>query len=310
MRLFKRMGRSAEKPDARVQLRTAETHPFGIMAGYVPLKSGEVRLYRTIREAVPLIDAAIVKLIRLTGGFTVHCADAAAQRQLNAFLKTVDAGRGQRGVHAFLDSYLDSLITCGRAVGEMVVTPGGVFRALLCGDVADIEIREGESPLEFEICAPADGGMVRPLPYQNLLLFTPFNPEADSPYGVSLLRSMPFLADILLKIYNTLGVNWDRAGNVRFAVVYKPQGDALDRRVRQALCSLPQERRVACVRGRWALLLAAVLALASAIALAAGLLLSDRMDARTAAWQALSAHSAPVSDPPRCSASSRPVRSG
>ncbi len=229
MRLFKRTGRSTEKPDARVQLRTAETHPFGIMAGYVPLKSGEVRLYRTIREAVPLIDAAIVKLIRLTGGFTVHCADAAAQRQLNAFLKTVDAGRGQRGVHAFLDSYLDSLITCGRAVGEMVVTPGGVFRALLCGDVADIEIREGESPLEFEICAPADGGMVRPLPYQNLLLFTPFNPEADSPYGVSLLRSMPFLADILLKIYNTLGVNWDRAGNVRFAVVYKPQGDALDR---------------------------------------------------------------------------------
>lgn len=69
--------------------------------------------------------------------------------------------------------------------------------------------------------------------------------------------------------------------------VYAPQGDALDRRVQQALCGLPQEQRVACVRGRWALLLAAVLALASAIALAAGLLLSDRMDARTAAWQAL-----------------------
>ena len=43
------------------------------------------------------------------------------------------------------------------------------------------------------------------------------------------MRSMPFLADILLKIYDTLGVNWERAGNVRFAVVYKPQGDALDR---------------------------------------------------------------------------------
>ena len=71
--------------------------------------------------------------------------------------------------------------------------------------------------------------------------------------------------------------------------VYAPQGDALDRRVQQALCSLPQERRVACVRGRWALLLAAVLALASAIALAAGLLLSDGMDARTAAQRALAA---------------------
>jgi hypothetical protein len=39
---------------------------------------------------------------------------------------------------------------------------------------------------------------------------------------------MPFLTDILLKIYNSIGLNWDRAGNVRFAVVYKPQGDILD----------------------------------------------------------------------------------
>lgn len=71
--------------------------------------------------------------------------------------------------------------------------------------------------------------------------------------------------------------------------VYAPHGDALDMRVQQALGKLPQERRAVHVRRRWAVLLAAVLALASAIALAAGLLLSDRMDARTAAWQALAA---------------------
>jgi hypothetical protein len=40
---------------------------------------------------------------------------------------------------------------------------------------------------------------------------------------------MPFLADILLKILNCIGVNWERAGNVRFAVTYRPQGDVLDR---------------------------------------------------------------------------------
>ena len=71
--------------------------------------------------------------------------------------------------------------------------------------------------------------------------------------------------------------------------VYAPHGDALDMRVQQALGKLPQERRAVHVRRRWAVLLAAVLALASAIALAAGLMLSDRMDARTAAWQALAA---------------------
>ena len=82
--------------------------------------------------------------------------------------------------------------------------------------------------MDFEICMRRDG-ILRPLPYQQLLLFTPYNPEADSPYGVSLLRSMPFLTDILMKIYNSLGVNWERCGNVRYAVVYKPGGDIFDR---------------------------------------------------------------------------------
>ena len=68
-------------------------------------------------------------------------------------------------------------------------------------------------------------------PYQNLLLFTPFNPEADSPYGVSLLRSLPFLAEILSKIYHTIGVNWERCGSVRFAVTCRngEDGQAAER---------------------------------------------------------------------------------
>ena len=38
-----------------------------------------------------------------------------------------------------------------------------------------------------------------------------------------MLRGMPFLADILLKIYNTIGVNWERAGNVRYSVICRPE---------------------------------------------------------------------------------------
>ena len=68
--------------------------------------------------------------------------------------------------------------------------------------------------------------------------------------------------------------------------VYAPRGDALDRRVQQALSNLTQERSA---KRRWIAVLAAALVLASAIALAAGLLLSDRAAARTAAWQVLSA---------------------
>ena len=202
-----------------VQLRDWERHPFGALQEYVPLRSGEARLYRAVREAVPVVDAAICKIIRMVGGVTAACGGGAAEQALGAFLLTVPVGRGQAGINAFLDTYLDSLLVCGRAVGEIVPAAGNRdIAALLCGRVEDIEIREGESPLDFAICGPDEQGRMTELPYQDLLLFTPLNPETESPYGVSMLRSLPFLSDILMKIYNTVGVNWERCGNVRFAV--------------------------------------------------------------------------------------------
>ena len=214
--------RRREAAPAAVQLRSGERHPFGMLGDYVPLSLGEVRLYRAVREAVPVVDAAVYKLIRMTGGVTARCADAAAERALGECLRTVPVGRGQFGLNAFLDCYLDTLLTCGRAIGEIVPAGGGgEIAALLCGRVEDIEIREGEHPLEFQICGADESGRMGPLPCQDLLLFTPLNPEAGSPYGVSLLRSLPFLSEILTRIYHTIGVNWERCGNVRFAVTCK-----------------------------------------------------------------------------------------
>ena len=229
MGLFERKKRTPALP-AAVQLRDGSHHPFGALERYVPLKTGEIALYRAIREAVPIVDAAMMKLIRLTGGVQVICGDPSAQAELETFLQRVPTGRGQRGIQSFLDGYLDSMLTCGRAVGEIVLTGDRrEIAAILWGNVADVEIREGETPLDFTLCSRDESGAVVELPWQSLLLFTPFHPEADAPYGVSLLRSMPFLTELLLKVYTALGANWDRVGNVRFAVVYKPDGDGVDR---------------------------------------------------------------------------------
>ena len=212
---------------ASAQLRDASRHPFSALDGYVPLRHGETAVYRAIREGVPVVDAAICKLVRLCGGVGVACRDRAAQEGLDRFLRTVPTGRGQRGVQSFLDCYLDSLFTCGRAVGEIVPDrTGREVAALLCGNVSRIEIQEGATPLDFTLCARGEDGMVRPLPRQELLLFTPFQPEAEAPYGVSLLRSMPFLAEILMKIFQTVGANWERAGAMRFAVVCRGENGA------------------------------------------------------------------------------------
>ena len=211
-----------EPPAAVVQVRRGEGQPFGVLDQYVPLRGGEIALYRAIREGVPILDAAIWKLVRLCGGVGVRCADPKAQAGLETFFRTVDTGWGQRGIQSFLDRYLDDLFTCGHGLGEIVLTPDGTeIAALLCADPEQVEVKIGDSPLDFQLCR-AGLGENRELPYQELLLFTPFQPTGDAPCGVSLLRSMPFLAGILLKIFQATGQNWERAGNLRFAVVCKP----------------------------------------------------------------------------------------
>ena len=221
---MKRKKKESGGVTAVCQLRGGSTHPFGTLRGFVPLGGGEEQVYREMREAIPVLDAAVGKMVRLCGGFSVQCRDREAQQRLENFLQSVPCGRGQVGMDSFLGAYLDSLLTYGRAIGEMVVA-GGKLRAVCWGDVTTLEIQEGANPLETVIWGMDEKGMMRPLPYQHLLLFTTMHPEPAHPYGVSMFRGMPFLAEILLKIYNTIGSNWERAGNIRYSVICKGNDD-------------------------------------------------------------------------------------
>ena len=214
---------------AAVQVRERGGHPFAALRGYMPLGGADAALYRSVREAVPIVDAAIGKLVRLSGGFRVLCEDERAQEKLGEFLRTVNVGHAQVGFNAFLDKYLDSLLTNGRAVGEIVPdAEGREIAAVLCHRVEQLALREGETALDVRFCGYDAAGRLRELPRQELVLFTPLLPESENPYGVSLLRGMPFLTEILMKIYRTVGVNWERAGNVRYAVVYRPKEERSD----------------------------------------------------------------------------------
>lgn len=120
------------------------------------------RLFEQIRQAVPLVDAAIGKIIRLVGDFELECSNRQAQEELRRWCSQVPVGAGGSGLRQFLHSYLDDLLTYGNAVGEMVP---------FCE-------REG----------------------------------------------IAALYNVLLNIYQAIGQNFERMGNLRFAVTYKPQG--------------------------------------------------------------------------------------
>ena len=59
------------------QIQRSDTPPFGLPGHYTPLQTGDKHLYRAIREAVPLVDACIYKIIRLCGGVSAECDEGA-----------------------------------------------------------------------------------------------------------------------------------------------------------------------------------------------------------------------------------------
>lgn len=215
-----RRGESPKKaqPPAALSVQSGRRDSFSLSRFSIPLP-GERTLYRELREKVPIIDAAIYKLRRLIGSFTVECEDPAAQEAVKDFLAHVQVGATGCGADEFIGTYLEELLTYGNAVGEMVVS-GGELCALYNANLNDLALEE-DGPLGVKVSVVGPGGR-RECPYPELLLVSALNPPAGSLWGTSLLRGLPFVSEILLKIYRTLGVNWDRMGNVRFAVTCKP----------------------------------------------------------------------------------------
>ena len=67
----------------------------------------EKELYDRLRAAVPVIDAAIQKVIRLTGGFRLICEDERLQPELDRFCETVPVGLTGQSIGTFADCRRD-----------------------------------------------------------------------------------------------------------------------------------------------------------------------------------------------------------
>lgn len=181
----------------------------------------ERALYDSIRESVPIIDAAIEKIIRLIGGFTIETSERVCQKYADDFVRNVRANGTELGLNAFVFRYLDSLLTYGEAVGEMILdrNKSGVA-AVYNASLNDVEIRVGDSPLN-PVVYVNDGGL-KPAKNQKLVICSLLNQKPGTVRGKSLISGLPFMSEILLKIFNSVKNNWERVGDVRFAVTYNP----------------------------------------------------------------------------------------
>lgn len=213
---------------AVVETARSSNHPFGIIDRHRPLSKPEFAVYDAIREAVPIVDAAISKIIRLVGGFKVECDDKAAQKELTSFLSSVPTGVCSCGIDSFLSSFLDSLLMYGTAVGEMVEgDKSGKLSALYNASLKGIEIKQTDNPFNFSVAINNGIGEPTVIKHPERILMSSANATPEHPEGRSILDGLPFVTSVLLKIFDSIGTNFERIGNLRYAVTYKPS-DTMD----------------------------------------------------------------------------------
>lgn len=229
MRLFKRK----EPLTAAVQTAPAtitNKHPFTVLDRYSDSSQHQWKLYKALKESVPIIDAAISKIIRLTGEFKIRCDDPEIEVLINKFIEEVPVGSCSLGANNFILGYLNQLITYGTAVGEIVLNSAGDnIEALYNASLEDLELKTETSPLNLKIYKKNKKAELSPIKCPELVIVSSLNPDPGCIYGNSVMKGLPFVSNILLKIYNSIGTNWERMGNVRFAVTYKPSSDAGDK---------------------------------------------------------------------------------
>ena len=186
-------------------------------------------LYEKLRSEVPIINAAIERLVRLCGSFTVETGNGAYDRRVTELLKTVPVGGSCIGIDSFVMQYLDRLLTYGTAVAEMVPDRNMEKFGLYIANPHNIILKRSlKEPMKTDIYV-RDRFSERKVKNPGLCLLSAINPKPDSLYGVSLLEGLPFVSTALVTIFDTINKNWERAGNIRYSVNYKPQSDTLER---------------------------------------------------------------------------------
>jgi SPP1 gp7 family putative phage head morphogenesis protein len=220
--------------------------------------------YEALREGIPVIDSGIRRLISLNGTVKIIGDNPDLVKELEDFARYVPVNDYQKGLQAFVENKWNEVFEQGFGISEFIATPDHKdIAGLRVADSKDINFRrnaEGGIDVWYKtlsstpiptIVRPESiannilnatysqnifihGGYEKKLRRDNLLYMS-INNENQDPYGVSLLRSMEFVAKILTTIQNSTANVWERFGDPSYHINYKTSkkdfgGDTLEER--------------------------------------------------------------------------------
>ncbi|WP_429845347.1 hypothetical protein [Brevibacillus sp. FIR094] len=210
------------------QSRSGGAHPFDALRGYAPNKV-QVKVYKQMRDGVPIIGVGIQNLRRLIGTpkIVVGAPNSRRQKEWDNWVKTVKVGKVGKGFGTFISSFVDALIQNGFSAAEIVPNRSRTdIYALLPIVAENVVVKNTEDPTVL-VLAERQPMEPEPVvyPVQDWIVYTAYEPEPENPYGKGLLTGLPFIADILLTIFYATGRNWERFGDLKYSLGFEfPQG--------------------------------------------------------------------------------------
>lgn len=229
-----------------------------VLGGFIP-REVNPWFYEALREALGILDGGLNRLVTMDGILAVEGGnDKLTQIIQNELLANMPVGDQQTGLQAFYAGMGSEQYEQGFSVGEMIYDRRG--RQLIGLRVADSKgiiynrdpdsgqlqtwylppvpklygRRDGSDAIETVLRnghRPVNATILQGQGYTLLdparIVYSACNPENDSPYGVSMMRGIEFVSQILVKMHNATGHTWDRFGDPIFHIAYKTKNRAI-----------------------------------------------------------------------------------
>lgn len=190
----------------------------------IPLRV-DLDILLKIRESIPLIDAAILRMKELIGFPEVE-AEAGLKADIDQWLSNMPVNRIQYGFSNWMLSHYDNMFMFGRAHAEIVLTNArdDVF-GLVEVHPATTGLRPTLDGYALDVVQYQYGGGVPVTLVPELLLTSVNDFRGDDPNGTSLIASLPFVSEIYQKMLRSLGNTWDRYGVPVYWANWEPPAD-------------------------------------------------------------------------------------
>jgi hypothetical protein len=205
----------------------------------IPFRS-DFEVLLKIRESIPLIDAAMKRLLELIDHPAIE-ASARVKVDIDRWLQQLPVNRTQYGLPCWIWTHC----------GNMHQYGFGHTEVLLTNDRRDVAALVPVHPATTAFRPQLDGYALDVVQYQHgggtprtlapeLLLTSVNDIRGDDPNGTSLLWSLPFVSELLQKMMRAVGDCWDRFGSPSMHANWEPPDTWND----------PESDQAIAIRGR------------------------------------------------------------